>query len=622
MKKLSMVLRVLVILGVVLVAGLFVFFKCYNFDQFRPVIVAKAQEAVGRNIELSKIELNFKLKDGFVLALKGIKLPDDKLFDNPFLVELDSVEVGVKIWPLIVQRQLVVTHLVLSKPVIHFIMLADGSNNFTYLAQQLNNKPTTPVPSQAQSQGQPQPNTKPSTNVSNAPAAMPNIVVTNIRVDNGSVLYAQKQTAGPLALAINNINVQVNDFGLDKWVPFKASVDILTKGQPLVSAEGGFKIDLKTSQISLHNIKVKIDSSQLDMDGVKKLCPQIDAAKLKASPKVMTLVDVDSLDLSPQGLSQLVSRATIDDGSIATEWLKDPISNIKLRAEVNEKDALVKEVSLDLAQGHVTVDADVKDYLKTQTLSGIAEVKAVDLGELTSIFKMPFKLAGKINGKMTMSGVGIANLGANGDARVDGMKILDFNLLKFVLDQVSFIPNLGAKAEANLAEKYKNYLGSKDTEFEMVSSDLQFANNKLVFSKGLVKAQGFEVNFNGDMDLTQNLNFAMDMYMDAELSGELLGSSPDLKYLLQQDGRMHFPFKPYQGPAVKFKIFPDLKDVAKNYINNRGKEEIKGLIYKALKINPQESSGQPAQPAGTTSEPQNEKPGKDLINGLLDKILK
>ncbi|MBF0478662.1 MAG: glycosyltransferase, partial [Candidatus Omnitrophica bacterium] len=42
--------------------------------------------------------------------------------------------------------------------------------------------------------------------------------------------------------------------------------------------------------------------------------------------------------------------------------------------------------------------ADVKDYLKTQTLSGIAEVKAVDLGALTSIFKMPFKLAGKING--------------------------------------------------------------------------------------------------------------------------------------------------------------------------------------------------------------------------------
>ena len=47
-------------------------------------------------------------------------------------------------------------------------------------------------------------------------------------------------------------------------------------------------------------------------------------------------------------------------------------------------------------------------------------------------------------------------LQGDGSVEIRGGKLLNINLLRFVLDKLSFIPDLVQKVEANLPQRYKN----------------------------------------------------------------------------------------------------------------------------------------------------------------------
>jgi hypothetical protein len=96
---------------------------------------------------------------------------------------------------------------------------------------------------------------------------------------------------------------------------------------------------------------------------------------------------------------------------------------------------------------------------------------------------------------------------------------------------------------------------------------------------------------------------------------------------------MHIPFKSYRGPATKLMMLPDIENLSKLAVQNKGKQELRKAIFKALdleEINESPSSQPPpgAQPAPSTDASSSEnssddlRPEEVLIESVLEAIFK
>ena len=222
-------------------------------------------------------------------------------------------------------------------------------------------------------------------------------------------------------------------------------------------------------------------------------------------------------------------------------------------------------------------------------------------------------------------------LQGDGSVELRGGKLLNINLLRFVLDKLSFIPDLVQKVEANLPQRYKNGL-QEETTFTRVVSTAKIKDQALSFNAE-VQADGFAVTASGNLDLDQTIALTADFFIREDLATSMIASVPELSYLSDTSGRIYIPFKPYQGKLQNIDLYPDVEELAKKVLQNRGKEELKRAIFRALDIeetpaNPsqREPTGQQtpgeAPPQGEETPQEETRPEKILIDGIFDAIFK
>ena len=123
LKIIGIVIGVIVLL--LLIIPLFV-----NADSFRPLIQSKAQEALGRNVQIGKLGLS--LFSGS-LSADGITIADDPKFSNQPFLTAKSLDVSVDVMPLIFSRELHVNSIKLVQPQVALISNAQGQWNYSSL---------------------------------------------------------------------------------------------------------------------------------------------------------------------------------------------------------------------------------------------------------------------------------------------------------------------------------------------------------------------------------------------------------------------------------------------------------------------------------------------------------
>jgi AsmA protein len=116
---------VVVLILLVLIVPLFV-----NADSFRPMLQSKAQEALGRNVQIGK--LDFSLFSGGLRA-DGVTIADDPKFSNAPFVSAKSLKVNVDLMPLIFSKELHVNSIKLEQPQVALISNAAGQWNYSSL---------------------------------------------------------------------------------------------------------------------------------------------------------------------------------------------------------------------------------------------------------------------------------------------------------------------------------------------------------------------------------------------------------------------------------------------------------------------------------------------------------
>ncbi len=101
-----------------------------SVDQFRPTIEAKASAALGRKVALGRLSLSMVSGS---LSAETLAVADDPAFSKTPFLTARSVNVGVKLWPLIASRSLFITGVTIQNPEVTLIRNAAGLWNYSSL---------------------------------------------------------------------------------------------------------------------------------------------------------------------------------------------------------------------------------------------------------------------------------------------------------------------------------------------------------------------------------------------------------------------------------------------------------------------------------------------------------
>ncbi|MBF0531790.1 MAG: hypothetical protein HQL23_01700 [Candidatus Omnitrophica bacterium] len=287
-------------------------------------------------------------------------------------------------------------------------------------------------------------------------------------------------------------------------------------------------------------------------------------------------------------------------------------------------------LKLQFAAPHTaSLNGKVTANLSNREIHFKFQTENFDFNTLVTTKSLPIKAEGQI--QFDFVGQGQTDqprtLIGDGQITVKNGRIKDLNLLKCVLDQIAALPGLTDKLNAGLSAEYQQKIQNPDTVFDRLGSTIHLRDGAVLLPDIEVEADGFQIKANVQVTMEQTLSLTSGFYMTPDLSAAMIGAVNELSYLKNPNGQIAIPLSPYQGPLAKVKVFPNVGAIGVNVIKNRGKEEIKKAIFKALRISPAEEPNPPADSsaAGAQSVPgsseQSNNPGA-AIDHVLDSIFK
>jgi AsmA protein len=191
-------------------------------DRVKDLVVPKVSAALGRDVTVRGARLR-------ILPHARVELVDTTVAGRsgePPLVQLDAVEVGMRMWPLITSfgKDVQVSEIRLVRPVINLVRAKDGTWNYEGLGGEAKAKP------EAQAQAK------------QGSGAAPSVVVDHVAIANGEIHYIDALAGAHAAVAISKIDLAADDVGLGQPLAAKISA-------ALVNPDKNFQLELRASRL-------------------------------------------------------------------------------------------------------------------------------------------------------------------------------------------------------------------------------------------------------------------------------------------------------------------------------------------------------------------------------------
>ena len=239
-----------VIIVLLLIIPLFV-----NADSFRPLIQSKAQEALGRNVQIGKLGLS--LFSGS-LSADGITIADDPKFSNQPFLTAKSLDVSVDVMPLIFSRELHVNSIKLVQPQVALISNAQGQWNYSSLGSPAASGNT---PQQAPEKSSPKPAPSTAQKPSEAPA---NYAVDEIDITNGKLTISEIPSKQPPSI-YSDVDLSLKKFAPGSRMPFTLSLKAPRGGAIKANGTAG---PLNPNDASLTPLQLDLKNSAVEIAGL------------------------------------------------------------------------------------------------------------------------------------------------------------------------------------------------------------------------------------------------------------------------------------------------------------------------------------------------------------------
>ncbi len=377
-----------------------------NKDYF----LAQAEQALGRKVSVGDVGVT--LWGGVGLQLNKFAMSDDPAFSSSQFVHAESLQVNVKLLPLL-RKDFQVKRVILNKPVIQIIRNKDGKFNFSTIGKDKKEKQKDPAKAEKE----------PTEKDQRVP---PQLLIAVVDISGGEVRYLD-QKAGTDFRA-NQIDFKVQDFDLNR--PFSAEL-----AAALFSEKQNFKLQAQIgpigSQTDFTNVPLdgKVDVDSLDFGKLKSDLPLVKAAlpkdmdlsgiltakdlRFKGTLKKLSLkgaldgtgaaVNFDNTLRKAGGIPLVVSTdAQYENGLLRLGQTKAKLNTLELTGKGDITFGDVTALNLSLASNRFSLDGWEKiiPLLQDYQLSGNLEIQTT-----TVQGKLGKGATPQIQGALTLSGV-------------------------------------------------------------------------------------------------------------------------------------------------------------------------------------------------------------------------
>ena len=541
-----------VLLGVVLVGGTilalpFLIDLAKYQDQYKPLI----EEALNRKIQLQDIRLTIWPQIGAKVA--GFSVLDDPGFGSSPFASLTSVEVGVKLMPLL-SGKVEVEAITLRNPVITVIKNKNGILNISTIGRVGVALPK--APSRA-----PIPSTEGPLRI------LALLAVDRVSIVGGKLSYRDLSSAEPTEYILQDMEVLLQSVRLGQTPTLHVGMLVQPLNLP-VKLNGTFGPLKESTDIDAINLQLALGKTDFTITG----------------------------KTSGQNASLNISAPVINTANLPIALpLEKPVDvkNFQIAAEVAGQDVRLQNFSLQLFDGQMMAEGRITSGSETPSFTGTVTIQGMQLGQaLDALATSQVSISGTAGADLSVQGRGFSkpdltkSLEGTGHVAVKDGKIEGVNLLQ---EAISILNIAGISLD-----------DAKATAFSTIETDLAIKQGIIHVQRLLMDSHDFQATGGGTIGFDQQLNLVVNLNLSQDLSQKIARSSPAAK-LAMKEGRLSLPLTitgTTQAPSYGL----DMKGLT-------------GRVQEQVRKNVEEAVGGLLK--GTTKPEDLKQQGRDLLKGLL-----
>jgi len=503
-----------------------------NVNSFRPQIESTLSSDLGRPVTVGNLSLS--ILSGTVGA-DQLSIADDPKFSQAAFIQAKSLKVGVEVMPLILHKQLNVTHILIDQPEITLLRNREGVWNFSSLGG-ASKAPEQPA---AKSSGAP------------GNLSVAKLELTDGKLSVGSVPPKRKP------IVYSEVNITVSNFSFTTAFPVTASAGLPGGGSLKLDGTAG---PINATDASLTPLQAKLNINKLDLSQSAIVNPTLG---ITGSADFDGAVSSDGHIAKTNGTVKGTALKLVPKGSPAAQPIQ-LVYTLEHNLQSESGELLKGDVSMGKALAHLTGTYDMKGETTSIHTKLIGEAMPVDdLEAMLPAVGVVLPSGSRLKGgtlSLDLRSLGpLDHLVTTGPVKLNNTELSGFNL--------------GSKLSAISALSGKQPGNGNDTSIQNLSANARVAPDGTSLDKiSLVIPSLGAVSGSG----TINSAGALDFKMSANLSG---GAVTGLTQItgLGGKGTGAIPFT-IEGTTSNPSFRPDVKGMVGG--------QLKGLLQGGDKNNP------------------------------------
>jgi AsmA protein len=542
----GLLIVVALVLGGILALPFLIDLNKYK-DQYKPLI----EDALNRKVQVQDIRLTIWPRIGARVA--GVAVLDDPAFGSSPFTSLTSLDVGVKLLPLLTGK-VEVEDITLRNPVITVIKNKNGVLNVSTVGRTGVELPKTP--SRA-----PVPSTEGPLKI------LALLAVDRVSIVGGKLIYSDLSVAKPTEYVLQDMEILLQSVRLGQ----SPSLHIGMLIQPLnlpARLNGTFGPLKESTDIDAINLQLALGKTDFIITG--KTAWQ--NASLNISAPVINTANLPII---------FPFQRPVD------------VKNLQISAEVQGQDVLLQNLSFQLFDGQVTAQGKVTSGPDTQPFTGKMTIQGIQLfPALNALATTQVSISGTAEADFNAQGRGLSmpdltkSLEGTGHVAVTDGKIEGVNLLQ---EAISILNVAGLSLD-----------NAKATVFSTIETDLAVKQGTVHVQRLLMDSHDFRATGGGTIGFDQTLNLTINLNLSQDISQKIARSSPVAK-LSMKEGRISLPLVitgTTQAPSYGLDM-KGLTGKVQEQVQKKVEEAVDGLLK------------------GTTKPEDLTQQGQDLLKGLL-----
>jgi AsmA protein len=516
-------------------------------DQYKPLI----EDALNRKVQLEDIRLTIWPRIGARVA--GFTVLDDPAFGSGPFASLTSLEVGVKLMPLL-SGQVEVEEIALRDPVITVIKNKNGVLNVSTIGR--TGKPLPTTPSRA-----PIPSTEGPLKI------LALLAVDRVSITRGTLTYRDQSAAKATEYIVRDMEILLQGVRLGQTPTLHVGMLVQPLNLP-VKLNGTFGPLKESTDIDAISLQLALGKTDFTITG--KIVGR--NASLNINAPVINTANL------PVALPLL---QPID------------IKNLQIAATIQGQDVLLQRLSFQLFDGQVAAEGKITSGSEAPPFTGKMTIQGMQLDPaLKALATTQLSISGTAGANLSMQGRGFSipdltqSLEGTGHVAVKDGKIEGVNLLQ---EAVSILNVAGISLDH-----------AKATAFSTIETDLAVKEGTVYVQRLLMDSHDFQATGGGTIGFDQKLNLAVNLNLSQDLSQKIALSSPAAKLAMKGD-RLSLPLTitgTAQAPSYRLDM-KGLTGRVQEQVRKKVEEAVGGLLK------------------GTTTPEDLKQQGRDLLKGLL-----